>query len=126
MDNNTFSDILLHDMQNKSKDVDQHSLIIRESVEKLFPDSPEMWLAVSNLNGPQIDELAKILLIKDMFLKERCDFITKFVENYIKLSVSKNAHGRHDIRDIFQGSLSLNPHVQGRSITESLKGILGR
>ncbi|WP_319507014.1 hypothetical protein [uncultured Methanolobus sp.] len=121
-----FSDILLHDMQNKDEPSDDHALLIRESIQKLFPDDPDAWLAVSNLNNSQIDELAKVLLVKKMFLPDTCDFILDFVRDYIKLNVSKNAHGRHDIRDIFQGTLSLNPQVQGRSFTESLKGILGR
>ncbi|WP_342304396.1 hypothetical protein [Methanolobus sp. ZRKC5] len=121
-----FSDILLHDMQEKEVPVDDHAIIIRESIEKLFPDDPDAWLAVSNLNNSQIDELAKVLLVKKMFLPDTCDFILDFVRDYIKLNVSKNAHGRHDIRDIFQGTLSLNPSVQGRSFTESVKGLIGK
>jgi hypothetical protein len=113
-------------MESKDESVDEHAIIIRESINKLFPDEPDSWLAVSNLNSSQIDELSKVLLVKNMFLPDTCDFILDFVRDYVKLNVSKNAHGRHDIRDIFTGSLSLNPGVQGRSITESLKGLINR
>ena len=115
VNNIPFSDILLEDMQNKDKPVDDHALLIRESIQKLFPKDSDAWLAVSNLNSSQIDELAKILLIKNMFLPDTCEFILDFVRDYIKLNVSKNAHGRHDIRDIFQGSLTLTPQGQQRS-----------
>lgn len=124
--NTSFSDILLHDMEAKGNEQDEYAIIIAESIKKLFPDDPEAWLAVSNLNNSQIDELAKVLLVKNMFLPDTCDFIIDFVRDYIKLNVSKNAHGRHDIRDIFAGSLSLNPQVQNRSLTDSLKGLLNR
>lgn len=113
-------------MEHKGESVDEYAIIISESIKKLFPDEPDMWLAVSNLNSSQIDEISKVLLVKNMFLPDICDFITGFVRDYLKLSVSRNGHGRHDIRDIFQGSLSLSPQAQGRSITESLKGILNR
>ncbi|OPY21743.1 MAG: hypothetical protein A4E23_00889 [Methanomethylovorans sp. PtaU1.Bin073] len=112
-------------MQHK-KPVDDHALLIRESILKLFPEDADAWLAVSNLNASQIDELAKILLIKNMFLPDTCEFILDFVRDYIKLNVSKNAHGRHDICDIFQGSLTLTPQGQQRSFTESIRGILNR
>ncbi len=80
-------------MQHK-KPVDDHALLIRESILKLFPEDADAWLAVSNLNASQIDELAKILLIKNMFLPDTCEFILDFVRDYIKLNVSKNAHAR--------------------------------
>lgn len=122
----TFSDILLRDMQKDRAVVDEYAIIIHESIKQLFPDDADAWLAVSNLNSSQIDELSKVLLVKNMFLPDTCDFILDFVRNYVKLSVSKNAHGRHDIRDIFQGSLSMNQRTQSRSIGQHINEIFNR
>ncbi len=96
-----FSELIQTSM--KKSEHEQKYELMRDSMKILFPEDPQAWLAVSNLNSTQINELNKILLIKNMMLPDTCDFISDFVEIYLKINVSKSAHGRHDIRDIMYG-----------------------
>jgi hypothetical protein len=96
-----FSELIQTSM--KKTEHEQKYELMRDSLGILFPSKLEDWLAVSNLNSTQINELEKILLIKNMMLPDTCEFINDFVEIYLKINVSKSAHGRHDIRDIMQG-----------------------
>lgn len=116
------AEVILRDMQNKQGN-DQIQLV-RESISKLYPDTMKDWLPVSNLNHTQIMELNRILLIKDMLLPDTCEFLTNFVDKYIRMNVSKNAHGRHDIRDIFQGVVSAKHDDDG--IKSKMSGIIGK
>ncbi|RNI15880.1 hypothetical protein EFE42_01180 [Methanohalophilus sp. RSK] len=116
------SDLILRTMQDRSEP--EKIKILSAALDKLHPNEIEDWLAVSNLNHTQIMEISKIMLIKEMMLPDTCDWLTSFVGRYIRLNVSKNAHGRHDIRDMFSGLTHAEQSEQGK--LDKLKGVVSK
>jgi hypothetical protein len=116
-----FSELIQTSM--KKSEHEQKYELMRDSLGILFPQDLKAWLAVSNLNSTQINEINKILLIKNMMLPDTCEFINEFVEIYLKVNVSKSAHGRHDIRDIMQGFFK-NSLDKKDELMNKLKGVI--
>lgn len=116
------SDLILRTMQDRSES--EKIKILSAALDKLHPTEIEDWLAVSNLNHTQIMEISKIMLVKEMMLPDTCYWLTSFVDRYIRLNVSKNAHGRHDIRDMFSGLTRSEQSEQGK--LDKLKGVVSK
>lgn len=121
-DDTSTSDLILRTIQDRSES--EKIKILSSALDKLHPDEIEDWLAVSNLNHTQIMEISKIMLVKEMMLPDTCDWLTSFVDRYIRLNVSKNAHGRHDIRDMFTGLIQAEQAEEGK--LARLKGMVGK
>jgi hypothetical protein len=121
-DDTSTSELILQTMQDRSES--EKIKVLSAALDKLHPDEIEDWLAVSNLNHTQIMEISKIMLVKEMMLPDTCDWLTSFVDRYIRLNVSKNAHGRHDIRDMFTGLIQAEQAEEGK--LARLKGMVGK
>ena len=117
----SFSELIQTNL--KKTEHEQKYELMRDSLGLLFPEDLKDWLAVSNLNSTQINELNRILLIKNMMLPDTCEFINEFVETYLRVNVSKSAHGRHDVRDIMQAFVR-NTLDKKEELMNKLKGVL--